>query len=478
MSAREAALAGLTVALKKMHTGEWCYGDGVYSTLTGSLGDYESYQVTYTTGDASLSPDDLDYAMEFACRVTLLSTGTAIDPSDPARTTTHRAGAVVRLVPREIDTDDEPDQWQEMTEGYSIYQRKDGDFKVNVPFRIEGPVRAQGRVQLARARWWYPWYYWSGDAREDYFEHLGAMRLDGHPDFRTFTGPVLLPYSEQNEGLIGLLHAMDADPNKTPRDDVKDWDHPGHVATYRIYPGGKEYSVGALGYSQQNVAWKPDPETNPLGIYYRDGTVSLYDNVTIEGTLITKGSSDGDVHIHGTNVHLAPRDLLPLYGSDRPIRLPMAIIEDDFRIHDGAQGGVTGLLAIGDEFEILKGGQHDIQVTVEGPIVAEDVLIHPRCEWYDGKDSDWWDTVYDAFLDQEEDGEPYFPAWLSDVHGLDSEPRLLIRPETRDAGDPPPRYHWKNQYDTIYVPHEDDDGLRWDVVEWTDRVQPEEPFGQ
>jgi len=478
-SARQAALTGLTVALKKMHSAAWCSGDGVNSTVSGAISDYESYAVTYATGDDSLDPHDPANAMEFACRVTLLSTGTAVDPSDPARTATHRARAVVRLVPRALDTDDEPDEWQEMTDQHTVYQWRNGDFEVNVPFRIEGAVRIQGKLDLAKARWHYPWYPWSTEAREDYLTDLNAMRLDGLADFRPFTGPIELPFPSQEAGLTGLLESMDTNPTDAGKSNVNNWHFPAQLSTYRVYPGGKEYTVEALGYWQQDVTWKPNAETNPLGIYYRSGTLRLYQNVTIEGTVITTGTWAGNVYLHGTNVHLKPLDLPSLYGSDRPIRLPVAVVEDDFRIYAGAQGSVAGLVTVGDEFEICDAGQHDIDVPFQGPIVAKEVLIRPRSEWYQGKGPIWWYTQYQAFLNQNPEGQegeqepagtPYFPVWLNDHHGLDSNPGLLIQREPRDAGAPEPRYHWKKQYDAIYVPHEEDDGLRWEVFEWTDKA--------
>jgi len=476
VSAHRAALTGLTVALKEMHTSEWCDGDGdgVNTTVCGTLSDHESYTVTYTTGDDSLDSEDPANAMKFACRVTLLATGTATDPSDPARTATHRARAVVRLVPRALNEDDEPDEWREMTEDYTVYQWRKDDFQVNVPFRIEGAVRVQHKLKLARSSLWYPWYPWSSSAREDYLTDLNAMRLGGGADLRPLTGPIDLPRPAQEPGLFSLLQSTDADPNDVGQNNVTQWNHPGQVSTYRIYPGGKEYSADVLGYSQQNVTWQPNPETNPLGIYYREGTLRLCGNVTIEGTLIVKGNWNGDVEIEGTNVLLQPHDLPPLYGSDRPIRLPVAVVDHDFEIYPNAQSTVKGLLTVWNEFRVCKDGQRDMAVTFQGPIVAREILIRPRSEWYDGKWSDWWDTQYQAFLDQEATGEPYFPAWLSDVHGLDSHPFVLIQPEPRDAGEPAPRYHWKNQYDAIYVPHPNDIergvGLRWDLLEWTDSL--------
>ncbi len=174
---------------------------------------------------------------------------------------------------------------------------------------------------------------------------------------------------------------MGVGANNTRPEEVA-WRHPGRVSTYRIYPGGKQYRADVLGWGQRAVAWRPNGERNPLGIYCRSGTIRLYDEVTIEGTLIVEGGSSGDAHVQGAEVYLRPHNLPPLYGSDRPIRLPVAVIEDDLRIHKQARVSVTGLLAVGEDFEIRQARQEAIEMTIQGAVVARNVLIHPRREWY------------------------------------------------------------------------------------------------
>ncbi len=454
-SARQAAVTGLTIAIKKMHKSDWA---GVDTTLTGSLGSYESFQVTYTTGDQSLHSGHPDYE-NFPYRVTLLSTGYAADPDNPTCIATHQIRAVVRLIPRALA--DEPANWDEMMK-YVLYQYKDRAFKINVPFRVEGPVRVQKKLRLAEA------YPWSNSARERYLGDLNAMRLTGYPDWRPFDGPIDLPYNEQSAGTIALLGtAMGIPTSDVHKQNATDWSHPGSLTTYQIYTGGKTYSVQTLSGSLSDVTLEPDPETNPLGIYYRSGRVWLHDNVTVRGTLVVKGSWNGDVFINGKNVHLVPHDLPPLENTDVPIQLPVMVLQDDFRIYPDADVSVTGMLTIWDEFEVKSDNQHDMVVAIQGRVVAEEILIRRRCDWV--KWTDWWTEEYDEFTDQdeeeeeEEEGIPYFPVWLNQVHGLDPNPRLTIKPESNEV-----RYHWKKADDPVYVPHPDDDGLRWDLLEWTE----------
>lgn len=526
--ARQAAITGLTLGLKKMHTADW---DGVDTTLSGSLGPYQSYEVTYTTGDPSLTADHPDYG-DFPYRVTLLSRGYAVGPGDSDRSAVHRARAVVRLVPRKLA--DEPDDWDEIQD-YTLYQYTGGAFRLSVPYRVEGAVRIQRSLNLSEASLWlnWHWYKWDDEARCRFLADLEAMRRADMGDFRPFDGPLHLPYGFQESGLVDLLSgSMDIPTDDVPADSADGWDHPGALTTYRIYPGGKVYSATQLGYSLQNEVLQPDVQDNPLGIYCRRGTLWLRDNVKIRGTLVTRSGSDGDLYVYGKNVHLEPLDLPPLEGTDRPIQLPTAVLGDDLQILAGSEASIAGMLAMWDDFDVQEDSQEaavELEVTASdagrrlddfladqfpnhspaqrermirarcvrldgadaqpgdvlplggrvrvfpqvliGRIVAKDVKIAGRQQW--DQPSGWWNGRYNDFRGQEDhpDGTPYFPAWLNEKSGLNPEPQLGIRPDPAE-----PRYHWKNRDDPIYVPHPDDatplepdsPGLRWDLLDWTD----------
>ncbi len=451
-SARQAAATGLMMAIKKMHQGDdW---NGVDTTLTGSLGDYESFQVTYTTGDALLASDDPDYE-DWPYRVTLLSTGMAVDPDNPQCVATHQIQAVVQLIPRALA--DEPDEWDEMI-SYTFYQWKDGQFQINVPFRIEGPVRIQDDLELAKS------YPWSNSARNRYLADLNSMRLNGFTDWRPFDGPIDLPYDKQPGGLISLYNtSMAVATNDLPRDDADDWSHPGEMLTYRLYPGGKTYSVQTIGGVQDNVTLEPDPTTNPLGIFYRSGKIQLYNNVTIRGMLISRGGHGSDIEFCGVNIELLPHNLPALEGTDKPVRLPTVLSADDVSFWCNSESTVTGLLTANDDFEVGWDNQDDISLDISGLVIAKDIKIRGRNDWY--QNSGWWEDQYDDFDDQEdeEDAIPYFPVWLQAEEGLDPAPQLTVKPDPDDV-----RYHWPNANSPIYVPHGDDDGLRWTLLRWTE----------
>jgi len=208
-------------------------------------------------------------------------------------------------------------------------------------------------------------------------------------------------------------------------------------------------------------SFTPDPVNNPLGIFARHGAVNVYDNVTIQGTLIARGSGDGDVHIYGQNVNLLPKDLPALYGTDTPIRLPVAIVGNSFRVRKDAGGTLRGMLNVAEDFEIVGDKQDDIQVTMQVRILARNFYIRGRNEWE--KSYGWWSDRYSEFLAQQTAGIKYFPLFLRESNSLNPAPALTIQPESATV-----RYHWNNLQSPIYAVPSRDPGLRWDLVSWTD----------
>ena len=157
----QSALTGISAALRKMSNNSWA---GVDTTLSGSLTQYDTYQVTFTTGDSSLTPGSANYS-DYPYRVTLLSTGSSVDPAH-GTTTTRRIQAVVRLIVAQLGA--ETSEWPAMQQ-FTAYQTNTKPFTLNVPCRIEGPVRVQGAVTIC------PDYSWPTANPFPVHE-----RLDGH----------------------------------------------------------------------------------------------------------------------------------------------------------------------------------------------------------------------------------------------------------------------------------------------------------
>jgi hypothetical protein len=161
--ARQAALTGLSAGLRAMRLSSW---NGVGSTLAGSINATDSYSVTFTAGDSSLAPEAADYSL-LPYRVTLLSTGTSIDPAQPTVNSVYKIQAVAELVPREVSS--QPSSWSTML-SYAVYQWNSSGVYMAVPCHIEGPVRLQGGIMVANI------HHWGTTTRNRYYSDLNLMR--------------------------------------------------------------------------------------------------------------------------------------------------------------------------------------------------------------------------------------------------------------------------------------------------------------
>lgn len=453
LSARQAAMSGIAVGLKKMHDTSW---DGVDSSLSGTVRSHCTFKVDFRTGDPSLTSSSPDYS-EYPYRVSLVSTGTATDAGDTNRSATYRVRAVVRLIPRKLP--DEPSEWFSMTTNTVHQYNKTGSVTLAVPCRIEGTIRSYGK-------WDFPAECkWGSTEETDYLRDLNSMRLAGMGDYRPFDRQMTLPFSKQPSGLIDAITALGITPNDLTMSPADDWDFPANVRTYQIYPGGKTYSVSAppLSHYLWSTTLQPHPMTNPLGIFGRDGSVALGDNVTVQGTLL-QSSNGGNIVFSGRSVQITPLDLPAIYPDTRPVQLPVVMARRDFQIAAGAQGSITGLVAAWRQFDVATDHQGASSVEMACRIVAQDLHIHGLDEWK-SVSSFWWQWLYALYYLQQSAGDKFFPRWLKTVSGLDYSPRIVIRPDTRSINY---HYPWLSTSNPIYVAHPDDGGLRWEVVDWTE----------
>jgi hypothetical protein len=449
--ARQAAVTGLSMALKKMSRSDWA---GVDTSLSGSLNTNDTYLVTYATGDSRLNAGDPNQPY----RVTLLSTGYSADANQPQVMAIYRVRAVVKLIPRKLA--DEPADWTTMM-GYTVFQWTSGNFSWDPPARIEGPVRMQATLTPA---WSYSWW---GNPRDQFLKDLNAMRLAGHGDYRPFNAQISLRNSSQYWDTLTVLNTSLAIPTaNTANKTINDMPFPSMLSTYRLYPGGKPYTIPQLPRTLQAAVYQPDPATNPAGLFYRVGALDINDDTTINGTVFTTANSGGRLTVSGKRVRLTPVNLPALQGTTDPVQLPAVVVGDNFRVSPGADLNVTGIVATYYSFEVLSDTQTGISLSHQGKLIAEGVYFDPRTDW-NNKTSTWWDTQYNSWFFQRNNsnGYKYFPEWLEKYQGLDSTPRLTIKPDPASV-----RYHWHNPQNTIYVALPSDGGLRWDLLDWAENL--------
>ena len=272
-------------------------------------------------------------------------------------------------------------------------------------------------------------------------------------------GPVDLSLAEQEwKYLFVLTNKLAVVARDTPLDETaSDWTKPVSLTTYQIYDGGPVYDIPTVDGTLENVTLGPDPLANPLGIYYYDGSITIRSGVTIHGSLFCKD----DIRIEGTNVHFQPFELPALHGSEDPVRLPVASCQN-LIVKQTAGGSMTGLVAVFDKFQVDK-SPDTVAFAITGRLITRKLYIKEREPW----DSQNWPVLYGAYDDELDDDDtpttPYFPVWLRDKHGLDPKPLITVLPDATAI-----RYHWHNSQNPVYLPHPDDEGLRWELVEWTD----------
>ncbi len=250
--------------------------------------------------------------------------------------------------------------------------------------------------------------------------------------------------------------------NNTAATDLPNPSGDGIVTTYRLYPGGKVYTVQNVGTWLENSDFQPDPETNPLGFFQSNSSVSIRDNVSLRGALFV-GGAGSDAYIYGANVRFEPVNLPPIDGASTPVQIPVLVVQDDLRVQPDASVSLQGMVTAGDEFEVIEGWQSSIDLNVQGRLLCQEFLIDGRLEW-DQLPLTWqWYLYYFNQQRSWSGGEPYFPNWIESQYGLRQQPRICVTPPAQAA-----TYHWHDAANPIYVAHPDDGGLRWDLIDWTE----------
>ncbi len=136
---------------------------------------------------------------------------------------------------------------------------------------------------------------------------------------------------------------------------------------YRLYEGGFEYGAVEVSSVLSNVTFGPSPD-NPLGIFYRSGSIVLNDDVTISGTLVSTGQvtlAGDDIRISGFNWRGVEGRATVANINNWP-RLP-AIVADSLEMNRDVQAVVGGAIVVRTTF---RGAGGDFEF-----VDAPDVLL-------------------------------------------------------------------------------------------------------
>ncbi len=454
LDAREAARSGLAAALRKMSEGSW---GGVGAPISSNVTNNSWYNVAFTTGDTKLTPGSSLFA-EYPFRVTIESTGTASDPTNASVRASYRARCIVQLVRRSLRT--EPSNWTTLT-NYSVYQWGNRNVLVQPPVRINGPANILGKVLLCQE------YPQPTGVINQYLSDLNLRILAGNPDYRPFSSPLTIATSRQDATnttrlttRLGLVLLDNTASTANPLS------HPGTVTTYKLYPGGKDYTVPVLqnsyGSTLQNVTLGADQVSNPLGIYRCSGALTLQNNVTINGTIITDGSSP-EIQISGTGVNLQAANLPALNGNSQVYQLPVLLSSDNVRINSNSGSQINGFAMVWNEFEI-KQGSPTTALSVTGNLVTSGLTLRGRDSWVmDSTQWNNWKTGFDWNLINLSGSSriAFFPDFMEVWKGFTVKPTLTFQPASGGV-----KPHWHDWSQPVYQKGSADSGLVWDVVRW------------
>lgn len=442
--AREAALSGMSAALRKMYQSTW---GGADSTITGTLSTSQSYSATYTTGDPAIGVADAN-AADWSYRVTIDTTGYATDTSISTVPTTYKIQAVAKVVLKQVSAN--PGIWPTM-QNYVIYQTGTDDCTLQLPFRCEGALRFQGSLTNFSTTYPSP-----SSCRGDYLSDLNEMRTRGYGDNRPFTGPLYLPTASTSSTIRSLFTSnLGVTVNNLSTTTSTGWSTPSSsMSTYQLYPGGRNYTIPTLATTVSGTTLAPDPRTNPAGLFYRNGDVTLGSNTSITGTII----SSGKVKFTGTNVAVQSYSLPPLDGSTTANQLPAVMATSDVTVGDGSTATVRGTVATFGKFSASAGTQ-DSLFDLKGKLICRQMEVLSRSEWNLG--SFWWSLAYSWFNSQanDSDGQKYLPIYMQNW-GMYYPPKITITGPTGAAT----AQQWFAAGTPLYIVGTGDSGMRWSIV--------------
>lgn len=379
--ALQAAQTGAAVALEQLHSPDWSgVSERPAGVVSSDADGTASYAVEYRPVE-SLNGEPL--AEDAALHLRVASTGTWRSASNPDELVARSVEVVVRLEPRLPGRAIRPgdssaaDDLAPNPGDYDAIQRYAlfaGGGSVSLSLDPGG--RIEGNVWLGRHLQFYnapDWRQSAQNVRENLLDSIGAYLVSGstpsaflHPH-PLAGGITFLESPDSNvEADLGRLRTPWNEtevPLALPQFNVSS-------TAYQVYTGGFEYLVADVPSTLRNTTLGPTPE-NPLGAYYRSGSVRLEDDVTIQGTLF----STGRITIAGENVHVAAFNWRGEAG--RPLvsnvehwpRLP-AVVASEIVVEPGARAAVEGavvafgsLSGAGGNFEYVDADEADVTGT-------------------------------------------------------------------------------------------------------------------
>ncbi len=372
--ALQAAHTGAAVALETMHSTTWAGVDVSLSrTILSDAEGTSSYEVEYQTIEET-NPDVVPG--DAPLYVVVVSTGRWVSAADPSEVVSRQVQVITKLLPRvpgrtinagdsanASDVTPNPGGYDTI-QTFTGYQRTAASKAMMIEpcGRVEGNISANSQVSI------YVDALWNSTVRGAVLDNLGSQ-------YGTTTGGTSIAHPHPLNGSITFR----VTPNASVQSDlaklgipwsynasVPTWpsiDYAGRVS-YKLFQGGFTYTAETIGSSLiSNVTLKPTA-TNPLGIFYRNGSLNVHDGTNIRGTLVCTGL----VVVGGRWVHLASpnwRDdtgAATTWNGDNWPRLP-AIVAANVTLARDATATITGAIVCDSVVSVLSNHHEMVNTT-------------------------------------------------------------------------------------------------------------------
>ncbi|WP_298869313.1 hypothetical protein [uncultured Gimesia sp.] len=355
--AMNAARAGITDALNRLNSLDW----------TGISDQYQRTFQSDTDGDSTytISFDAPADSLSTALELEIHSLGAWVSAENNNMRSEYQITVKVRLVPRLNGRTILPGDSAAATD----LETNPGDFDLIRQYALfaeEGTKslildpcdRIDGNLWLYNDLVPYGDPHWSADVRSAFLQDLGN-RFVTFPQGSTNLSDASIQYPHPLAGNITFYNS----PSSAIQQDLTDlkvnWSattkkltvpSPDYslFSSYQLYAGGPTYHAVSVNSSLSDVTLTPTKE-NPLGIFYCNGSLNVYSNVIIQGTLVAKNK----ICFKGIGIHVTAFNWKGAGGepiiSDAHLwpRLPTLVADDiDFA--------------------------RDTQTTIEGAVVCHD----------------------------------------------------------------------------------------------------------
>ena len=307
---------------------------------------------------------------------------------------------------------------------------------------------------------------WIGDnppgaARSRLLEDMTRLATQGEGDYRSFSGNIALSSSNNEMSTVLSLYRQSGCgvnyqslSSSAPTNTTISGSH------YQLYPGGPLYEIPLLPGTIQNMTLTPDPATNPLGLFRSNGSVTLRDQIALQGTLISQ-TFGGKIRLRGNQISMQAIDLPPLDGDETVYQLPALIAADDIETDSDTHISIRGAVTTFGEMEFDTGGW-DSSFEIEGMVYTESFDLQACESWKNV--ANYSAIHFQNFLNiKGQMTTENFVSWLDETtSGKFTNQYKIALPAD------PPTYQWLDLSQPLYQVGDGDVGLVWELVRWKD----------